>query len=698
MRAEMTTLSFITPAVLLWTALAACTDATRVTKPGPPRDRAGADIRMPTMSAVAASATVTALGALPGYTGAVPIAINGSGTTVGFAGNQEVAVSFDPPTLLYRDENYPFDRAGAAYGINDAGVISGQGLHNFGTAIFAGPGPDGWVPQLPGGISQFGGYVNNAGEVVGSTSFDPLNRLPLHGTVWVPGASGYSAIDLGTFNDYSTEVLGLAPNLSGSGRIVVGRYAATTFNGYTPLVWQNGAWSELPAPPGCFADRNSGQAKDVSDGGIIVGSTCLGAGLWENGTVRVLHAECEALLPPGVGGASDAHAIAVTSSTPSRILIVGSCVEMPIVWYDDGQGGYAAELLPLLEGDTEGVAHDVNAAGQIVGYTRKSPFSSDPTAHAVRWTFTPPPLGPGNQQPTASPGGPYGEDEGASITFDGTASADPDGQALTFEWDFGDGSEHSSGVTPSHVYADNGTYVVTLTVDDGNGGVDVASTTAVIENTAPQVNAGAASSIESGQTLNFSGTVTDAGTADTPSSWTLDWGDGSAPLTGSAAVPGAVLADHQYYATGTFTVLLTVTDKDGGVGAGSRTVTVDPRSVTVAVSPDPVSLSEKRSKDIDVVILSTSALDATQIDPATLRAGDGNDPDALPLRRKNGTYVLSVRDVNRDGLPDLGFSVAKLDPNLGLAAPGTTVVVRGAVPTIAGAIVVRGSATIVVSP
>jgi hypothetical protein len=61
-------------------------------------------------------------------------------------------------------------------------------------------------------------------------------------------------------------------------------------------------------------------------------------------------------------------------------------------------------------------------------------------------------------------------------------------------------------------------------------------------------------------------------------------------------------------------------------------------------------------------------------------------------------YVLSMRDVNRDGLRDLTFSVEKLDANLGLAAPSTTLVVRGAIPTSSGPIVLRGSAVMAVSP
>ncbi|UCC82217.1 MAG: PKD domain-containing protein [Gemmatimonadota bacterium] len=61
-----------------------------------------------------------------------------------------------------------------------------------------------------------------------------------------------------------------------------------------------------------------------------------------------------------------------------------------------------------------------------------------------------------------------------SVTFDGGDSSDPDGDPLTYTWEFGDGTG-SVGATVTHVYDAAGDYTAVLTVDDGKGGSDMAS-------------------------------------------------------------------------------------------------------------------------------------------------------------------------------------------------------------------------------
>lgn len=76
------------------------------------------------------------------------------------------------------------------------------------------------------------------------------------------------------------------------------------------------------------------------------------------------------------------------------------------------------------------------------------------------------PYVPTNRLPVGIAGGPYTGVVGQPVQVDGSASYDPDGDALTYSWAFGDDST-GSGVKPSHAYSAPGTYVVSVAVSDG---------------------------------------------------------------------------------------------------------------------------------------------------------------------------------------------------------------------------------------
>ena len=82
-----------------------------------------------------------------------------------------------------------------------------------------------------------------------------------------------------------------------------------------------------------------------------------------------------------------------------------------------------------------------------------------------------------NTPPIADPNGPYVEAVNTAISFDGNGSSDPDGDPLTYAWDFGDGNR--SGERRPHLHG-TGIYDVCLTVNDGNVDSAEVCTTAVV--------------------------------------------------------------------------------------------------------------------------------------------------------------------------------------------------------------------------
>ena len=76
--------------------------------------------------------------------------------------------------------------------------------------------------------------------------------------------------------------------------------------------------------------------------------------------------------------------------------------------------------------------------------------------------------------PNASPvavaaAAPTSGDAPLAVAFDGSGSSDPDGDEITWTWDFGDGSPPAEGSSPLHVYTAEGLHVARLTVQDSTG-------------------------------------------------------------------------------------------------------------------------------------------------------------------------------------------------------------------------------------
>ena len=74
---------------------------------------------------------------------------------------------------------------------------------------------------------------------------------------------------------------------------------------------------------------------------------------------------------------------------------------------------------------------------------------------------------------------------GDSVIFSAAGSSDPDGDSLTFDWDFGDGNT-GTGLTTTHSYAQPGDYTVELAVGDGKHEVTTSKTITVVDASAKE--------------------------------------------------------------------------------------------------------------------------------------------------------------------------------------------------------------------
>jgi PKD repeat protein len=219
--------------------------------------------------------------------------------------------------------------------------------------------------------------------------------------------------------------------------------------------------------------------------------------------------------------------------------------------------------------------------------------SSLTTAYATFNISNPaPPTPSANKPPIANAGSAKTAVVGDSVSFDGSASNDPDGILILYTWDFGDGST-GTGATVSHTYTVAGTYTVTLTVKDNLAATGTATTTATIKaNQPPVAHAGSSRNIFVGKDITFNGHPSKDPDG-TIVSYSWDFGDGS-----SGSGP---LLQHAYSVKGTYTVTLTVTDNKGATGTDSITIKVVELPVPAKGSKDEKITGAKKNVVIDAV-------------------------------------------------------------------------------------------------
>ena len=117
--------------------------------------------------------------------------------------------------------------------------------------------------------------------------------------------------------------------------------------------------------------------------------------------------------------------------------------------------------------------------GEVIIRAAQGGNSSFAPAVAIDRSFQVRQPGPSNQAPSASfSTNPSSGPAPLQVNLNASASSDPNGDPLTYAWDFGNG-QTGSGQSPSVSYPNPGTYIITLYVNDGQFMVETSKTITV---------------------------------------------------------------------------------------------------------------------------------------------------------------------------------------------------------------------------
>lgn len=197
---------------------------------------------------------------------------------------------------------------------------------------------------------------------------------------------------------------------------------------------------------------------------------------------------------------------------------------------------------------------------------------------------------------------PYGND--CKVAFYASGSKDPDGDELSYKWDFGDGTG-GSGRRVSHTYEKGGVYAARLTVNDGSGtgcsssvanvGVNLAKTPLAVAGRDIKACPGAEALFDASGSRGEEGVEL---------AYRWDFGDGSSGV--------GKQVKHTYKKGGNYKAVLTVDDRRG-----------TPCSLSIANLS--VSVNSKPKADLKKV--GRTCVGETIV----FDASDSKDPDGTPL-------------------------------------------------------------------
>jgi PKD repeat protein len=210
-----------------------------------------------------------------------------------------------------------------------------------------------------------------------------------------------------------------------------------------------------------------------------------------------------------------------------------------------------------------------------------------------------------------------------SLDFTDPGSLGAETYACTI--DFGDGSGALAGVIsgnvctgPSHSYASKGSYTMEATVADSHGASGTYSAAIVVYNAAPSVGpvvAPVSAVVGSSVVASASYVPTGLSPADT---CTVDYGDGSGPLAGTADGAKCTGFSHKYAAAGSFAIVVKIQATTGATASSSATIRVSSLQVGA------VSVSGTRSEGSSIVASAGFTPVGSQTYKCKVDYGDGS--------------------------------------------------------------------------
>jgi PKD repeat protein len=182
-----------------------------------------------------------------------------------------------------------------------------------------------------------------------------------------------------------------------------------------------------------------------------------------------------------------------------------------------------------------------------------------------------------------------------AVTFNGSGSSDPDGDDLSYAWDFGDGAQ-ASGAGVQYSYLSQGTYTAALTVNDGKGGSNTASVVITVTDVDPPPGNRAPQAVFTASPRTGKAPLTvafDASGSSDPDgdSLTFSWHfDNGSQGSGSSVT-------HTFQSVGSYSTILTVSDGRGGGDTSSMVISVTSGDIPMpGYCPSALNFDEIRSQ------------------------------------------------------------------------------------------------------